>query len=204
MKHKIELYARQLEAFDTVVPIGAGWFLENFLSREVAPVFGGFPHFPDEEGYLTFRVPYWGGEEHVPWLSITDDFGDIVHGIFLDPQQWNGHFVHGVSHICSFEQIVADFQAASGRKARFDPILPSWEAFDTHGIHELEDVKLMFGFTQITGGKYFSEPTESDTARQLKSAVAVALDQRGRKQELITPKDWFAARLEENAIDKSA
>ena len=71
MKHKIELYARQLGAFDTVVPIGAGWFLENFLSKEVAPVFGGFPHFPDEEGYLTFRVPYWGGEEHVPWLSIT-------------------------------------------------------------------------------------------------------------------------------------
>ena len=62
----------------------------------------------------------------------------------------------------------------------------------------------MFGFTQITGGKYFAEPTESDTARQLKSAVAVALDRRGRKQELITPKDWFAARLGENAIDKSA
>ncbi|KAJ6107170.1 hypothetical protein N7523_008493 [Penicillium sp. IBT 18751x] len=195
MKYKIEKYARNLGTFKSVNPIGAGWFLENFLGKEAAPVFGGFPHFPDEEGFLSFRVPYWGGEENVPWLSISDDFGDIVQGIFLDPMRWDGHFVHGVSHICSFEQIVADFQEVSGQKSRFVPILPSWEAFDTHGIHELEDVKLMFGFTQTTGGKYFADPTECHTASELKKATAMALGWSESRYELVTAREWFSARF---------
>ncbi|KAK4904157.1 hypothetical protein LTR66_017937 [Elasticomyces elasticus] len=195
MKYKIEQYARKVEAFQTVIPIGAGWFLENFLAKEVAPVFGGFPHIPDNEGYLTFRVPYWGGEENVPWLSISDDFGDIVHGVFLDPIRWNGHFVHGVSDIRTFEDIVMDFATVTNLKARFDPILPDWKAFDTHGIHELEDVKLMFGFTQITGGRYFAEPTESTTAAVLKRAVAEALGWPEERKYLVTASQWFAARF---------
>ncbi|KAJ5134867.1 hypothetical protein N7448_000110 [Penicillium atrosanguineum] len=196
MKYKIEKYARDLRAFKSVNPIGAGWFLENFLGKEAAPVFGGFPHFPDEEGFLTFRVPYWGGEENVPWLSISDDFGDIVQGIFLDPMRWDGHFVHGVSHICSFDRVVADFQDVSGQKSRFVPILPSWEAFDTHGIHELEDVKLMFGFTQITDGKYFADPTECHTASELKKTTAMALGWSESRYELVTAREWFSVRFE--------
>ena len=195
VKYKIERYAQSLGAFKSVNPIGAGWFLENFLSKEVAPIFGGFPHFVDDEGYLTFHVPYWGGEENVPWLSISDDFGDIVQGIFLDPMKWNHHFVHGVSDIQSFENIVADFGEVTGQKTRFNPVLPSWEAFDTHGIHELEDVKLMFGFTQTTGGKYFAEPTESHTAQALKRATAMALGWPESKYDLTGAKEWFAARF---------
>ncbi|GAB1205850.1 hypothetical protein APSETT445_004529 [Aspergillus pseudonomiae] len=196
MKNKIENYAKSLESFETITPIGAGWFLENFLGKEVAPVFGGFPYFPDDHGYLTFRVPYWGGDEHVPWLSVSDDFGDIVQGIFLDPGRWNGHFVHGVSDIRSFEQVVADFAAVTGRKARFQPILPTWEAFDTHGIQELEDVKLMFGFTQLTGGRYFGpEATEVDTARQLKQITALKLGRPEEQHKLTSARDWFAARF---------
>ncbi|KAJ5664872.1 uncharacterized protein N7477_007320 [Penicillium maclennaniae] len=178
MKYKIEKYARDLGTFKSVNPVGAGWFLENFLGKEAAPV-----------------VPYWGGEENVPWLSISDDFGDIVQGIFLDPMRWDGHFVHGVSHICSFEQIVADFQEVSGQKSRFVPILPSWEAFDTHGIHELEDVKLMFGFTQTTGGKYFADPTECHTASELKKATALTLGWSESRYELVTAREWFSARF---------
>lgn len=196
MKNKIEQYARSLGSFETFTPIGAGWFLENFLGKEVAPVFGGFPYFTDDVGYLTFKVPYWGGDEHVPWLSISDDFGDIVHGIFLDPSRWSGHFVHGVSDIRSFEQVVADFAAVTGRKARFQPILPTWEAFDTHGSQELEDVKLMFGFTQLTGGRYFGpEATEIDTARQLKQATALKLGRPEGQHKLTSARDWFAARF---------
>lgn len=110
MKYRIEQYAKQPGKFQTVTPINAAWYLENFLAKEVAPVFGGFPHFPDEEGYLTFRVPNWGGDNKVPFLSITDDYGDIVQGIFLDPARWNGHVVHGASQILSFDQLVANFE----------------------------------------------------------------------------------------------
>lgn len=80
----------------------------------------------------------------------------------------------------------------TGKKTRFQPILPSWEAFETHGVHELEDVKLMFGFTQITGGRYFGpEPSNRDTASELKRATATALGRPKNQQELTTAKDWF-------------
>lgn len=84
----------------------------------------------------------------------------------------------------------------TGKKSRFLPILPSWEAFDTHGIQELEDVKLMFGFTQITGGRYFGpEPTEKDTAAELKRATARALGRPERQQGLVAAKEWFRLRF---------
>ncbi|KAJ6119518.1 hypothetical protein N7523_003798 [Penicillium sp. IBT 18751x] len=191
MKYKIEKYAQNLGRFETVIPIGAAWFFENFLGKEVAPVFGGFPHFPDDQGIRTFRVPYWGGEERVPFLSVVEDWGDIVHGIFLDPSRWNGRFVHGISTICSFDQLVQDFQQATGHPSRFVPVLPSWEAFETHGIHELQDVKLMFGFTQTTGGLYFATPSETDTAAQLKKATAQALGRPVAEQNLATAPAWF-------------
>ncbi|EQL00659.1 NmrA family protein [Ophiocordyceps sinensis CO18] len=196
MKNEIEKYARQPGKFATVTPINAGWYLENFLSKETAPIFGGFPHVVDDEGYLTFRVPHWGGDEQVPFLSIGDDYGDIVHGIFLDPASYNGHVVHGASHLLSFDQLVADFEEVTGRKSRFEPILPSWEAFDTLGIAEMDDVKLMFGFAQTTGGRYFGpEPSETRTAAELKRATAVALGRPGASQRLMTPKEWFKARF---------
>ncbi|KAF3893335.1 putative NmrA family transcriptional regulator [Trichophyton interdigitale] len=192
MKYKIEQYAKQLGKFSTITPINAAWYLENFLVKEVAPVFGGFPHFPDDEGYLTYRVPNWGGDNKVPFLSITDDYGDIVQGIFLDPVRWNGHVVQAMSDMLGFDELVANFADLTGKKTRFQPILPSWEAFETHGVHELEDVKLMFGFTQITGGRYFGpEPSKRETASELKRATATALGRPEDQRELMTAKDWF-------------
>jgi hypothetical protein len=80
----------------------------------------------------------------------------------------------------------------TGKKSRFQPILPSWEAFDTRGIPELEDVKLMFGFTQVTGGRYFGpEPTEKNTAADLKRATAIALNRPESEQNLVTAESWF-------------
>lgn len=196
VKYEIEMYCRENKIFPSFVSIGAGWFLENFLSAEVAPVFGGFPHFPDDQGFLTFRVPQWGGQEDVPWLSISDDFGDIVQGLYLEPERFSDNIVHGVSYIDSFDGIVAAFQAATGRKSRYDPILPSWEAFDTHGIHELEDVKLMFGFTQVTGGLYFGPvQTNNDAASYLKGVTSKALGRPENQHRLVKAQDWFAKRF---------
>lgn len=110
MKYRVEQYVRQLQSFDTFTPINAAWFLENFLAKEVAPVFGGFPWVPDEDGYFTFRVPHWGGDNQVPFVGVRDDFGDIVQGILLDPSLYNGHVVHGASCMTSFDHLVADFE----------------------------------------------------------------------------------------------
>jgi hypothetical protein len=110
VKYKTEQYAKQLGKFETITPINAAWYLENFLDKQVAPVFGGFPYFPDEEGFLTFHVPHWGGDNLVPFLGVRDDYGDIVHGIFLDPSQWKGYVIHGASDMLSFTQLAADFE----------------------------------------------------------------------------------------------
>lgn len=103
MKKKIERFARSGTKFQTTAFICAGWYLQSFLSKEVAPEFGGFPHVVDPQGYLTFKVPRWGGQEDVPWLSVTDDFGDIVRGIFLAPDKWTGQIIHGVKSNSLFQ-----------------------------------------------------------------------------------------------------
>ncbi|EAW25743.1 NmrA/HSCARG family protein [Aspergillus fischeri NRRL 181] len=191
MKYKIEQYARSISCFETVSFICASWFFENFLAKEIAPVFGGFPFIPDAEGYLTLVAPKWGGKEDVPFISMSDDFGDIVQGMFLDPIAVNGQVIHGCSDICSFEDLVSTFEKISGRKSRFRP-LPSWEAFNTFGIPELDDTKAMFGFTQNNQGRYFGpEPSEKDTPGKLKLKTAVALGRLGDEQQLMTVEGWF-------------
>ena len=46
----------------------------------------------------------------MPFVSIADDFGDIVHGIFLDPEKWDGKVVHAVSQVMSYSELVETFQ----------------------------------------------------------------------------------------------
>jgi hypothetical protein len=61
-------------------------------------------------------------------------------------------------------------------------------------VDELEEVKLMFGFTQTTGGLYFG-PVANDIniARDLKKATAEVLNLSKEKQSLVTAKQWFCA-----------
>lgn len=69
--------------------------------------------------------------------------------------------------------------------------MPSWEVFDIHGIHELEHLKLMFGFTHVTRGRYFApEPTEGDTATEMKRATAVALKRPEEKRRLMSVREF--------------
>ena len=98
------------KAFSTVTTCDAGWYYENFRVPELAKAFGGFPLFEDKEGYLTWELPKWGGPDNVPWVSVADDYGDIVHGVFLNPEKWNGKKVHGISDITSHEDMVKEFE----------------------------------------------------------------------------------------------
>ncbi|EGD85223.1 hypothetical protein H112_08954 [Trichophyton rubrum D6] len=196
MKYKTEQYAKESGKFQTVTPINAAWYLENFLAKEIAPAFGGFPFFPDDEGYLSYKVPHWGGDNRVPYLSITDDYGDIVHGVFLDPTRWKGQVIQAMSDMITFDELAANFEEITGKKSRFQPVLPSWEAYDTHGVPELEDVKLMFGFTQITGGRYFGpEPSDIKVSKELKRATAKALGKPEDEGTLKPSKEWFRSRF---------
>jgi hypothetical protein len=162
-----------------------------FSVKEIAPIFGGFPHLPDSGGYLTFVAPEWGGKEDVPFISVADDLGDIVHGMFLDPALCNGSVVHGCSDICSFDDITSAFEKVTGRKSRFHR-LESWKSFDTRGVAVLEDAKMMFGMTPASGGRYFGpERSEKGTASELKRSTALAMGLPEEQQKLMTVESWF-------------
>jgi hypothetical protein len=205
-KHAIGEYAKKTGAFKSVTVVSAGWYFENFLVPDMAPIFGGFPFVPSEDGTLVFRAPLWGGKEDIPFIAIGDDYGDIVHGIFLEPEKWNGKFVQGVSDISSLDDATKTFEKceysyigrikapltniAVGKKSRFE-VIPKWQDLEVYGIRALETVKHMFGFCQESGGRYYGVETEAGTAAELKKTAAEAQGKSGGDAKLLTLDAFF-------------
>ncbi|KAF9768675.1 hypothetical protein IL306_013987 [Fusarium sp. DS 682] len=177
VKHAVREYAKT-KGFETVNIVSPGWYLENHLVEEFAPAMGGFPFAADEEGYLTLHVPRWGGNEEIPFISIGDDYGDLVHGIFLDPKKYNGRLVQGVSASETAGKLVSEFEKVTGKKARFVPI-EDWKTMETYGDQSFETVKYMFGFCQYSGGRYYGVLNDLGPAAELKEKAAVAKGQSG-------------------------
>ncbi|RFN47255.1 family protein 1 [Fusarium flagelliforme] len=173
MKNAIGQYAKSKGVFETVNIVSPGWYLENHLVEEFAPLLGGFPFSADEEGYMTLLVPHWGGNGKIPFISIGDDYGDLVHGIFLDPEKYNGRLVQGISASDTPEKLVSEFEKVTGKKARFLPI-EDWKTMETYGDPGIETVKYMFGFCQHSGGLYYGVPNDLEIAGDLKARAAVA------------------------------
>jgi hypothetical protein len=155
----------------------------------MSPIFGGFPFVPGDDDVLTFKAPKWGGKEDIPFIAVQDDFGDIVHGILLEPEKWNGKFVQAVSEITSADEMVKAFERATEKKARFE-VVP-WEDMETYGMKAIETVKCMFGFCQYSGGKYYGVPTENETSGELKKAAHEAQGKSGADGKLMTLERWF-------------
>ncbi|KAF5971867.1 hypothetical protein FCOIX_9689 [Fusarium coicis] len=173
MKHAVGEYAKS-KGFETVNVVSPGWYMENHLVEDFAPALGGFPFTTDEEGYLTLRVPRWGGNEEIPFISTGDDYGDLVHGIFLDPKKYNGRLVQGISASETTEKLVSEF--GRGNKARFVPI-EDWKTMETYGDQSFETVKYMFGFCQYSGGLYYGVPNDLGPATELKAKATEAKGQ---------------------------
>lgn len=76
----------------------------------MAPFYGGFPCNQDDEGYLTLRCPCWGGTTETPFVSITKDFGDFVHGVLLNLAKYRGKFIQAISVSAKPEELVAVFE----------------------------------------------------------------------------------------------
>lgn len=84
-------------------------YMENLLISDLAPIFGGFPVTPGDDGVINYVHPRWGGTEEQPMISIVADYGDLVHGVLLDPAKYNGRFVQGISESRSAEAAAEDF-----------------------------------------------------------------------------------------------
>ena len=59
---------------------------------------------------MTLRVPNWGGNNEIPFIGIGADFGDLVHGVFLSPEEYNGHLIQGISFSATAEAFVGEFE----------------------------------------------------------------------------------------------
>ena len=95
----------------TATVVNAGWFLENAFDTKYVQSFGGFAKVVDQDGYLTWKTPPMGNDpEMVPWLAVADDYGDIVHGVLLDPETWNGQYIDAVSESMGFADMTSLFE----------------------------------------------------------------------------------------------
>jgi hypothetical protein len=200
----------QTQNFDSFTPIMPGWFMENMQDSLMQTLLDGFPSKKDNEGYLTCRSPLWGGNEDVPWISIGDDFGDLVHGIFLDPIRWNHRPVQAVADPMSFGEMTRIFSLGTcppkanarhheltshlvtGQKTRYIPCDLSEVVFGVkYDNLKNQDPSALFRYAQLRDGEYYGNgPTENNTANQLKKAAFKAKGGKGR-ETLLTLREYI-------------
>ncbi|KAK1856555.1 NmrA family protein [Colletotrichum chrysophilum] len=173
-KSAISKYLLKPGKFETAAIVSAAWFLENAFDPKYTAAFGGFAMIKDAEGYLTWQTPAMGNNpESVPWLAVADDYGDFVHGVLLDPQRWNGCYIHGVSDSSSFAEMTAKFEEVTGKPARYKEVktggLSAADEFKTKEVNGLFDL-----MHAIKGNFFNGVPTEHEHARLLKKATAEA------------------------------
>lgn len=190
-KHTIGEYAKS-KGFKSVVIVSAGWYFENHLDPWFAQHLGGFPTTPDEDGYLTLRMPRMGGNDEIPFIAMEADYGDLVHAVLLEPESYNGQLIQAISQLGKPEKLVSTFQkraysfpdeaeaqlmnlycVVAGRKARCI-ILEDWKSLQTYDDPNISALKTMFGFCQYTGGQYFGVPYDVEVARRLKAKASLA------------------------------
>ncbi|RSL75630.1 hypothetical protein CEP51_010688 [Fusarium floridanum] len=190
-KAAISEYLLEPGKFETASIVSAGWFLENAFDPKYTAAFGGFATTPDAEGFLTYRVPAMGNDpESVPWLAVADDYGDFVHGVFLDPERWNGRYIHGVSESASFAGLTAKFQELTGKPARHVEIPKGGLTAITPS--KTAEVNGLFDLMQAIKGNFFNGiPTNHEDARVLKENASKARQSNGVKACPMTIEEFF-------------
>lgn len=125
-KNRVVKYAQQFKEFDAVIGATLGWYFENFITPEFAKAFGGFPLFPDDEGFHTFSCPVLNvnGGGKIQHIAMADDFGEMVHGLFLDPLRYKNQIVQCLSDAFSFEEMIEIFK--EGRPLIFGQSCPTF------------------------------------------------------------------------------
>ncbi|KAJ3550029.1 hypothetical protein NM208_g204 [Fusarium decemcellulare] len=177
--------------FETASVVSAGWFLENAFDPKYTAAFGGFATTKDAEGFLTYRVPAMGNDpESVPWLAVADDYGDFVHGVFLDPEKWNRQYIHGVSESASFSELTAKFQKITGKPARYVEIPKGGLTATTPS--KTTEVNGLFDLMQEIKGNFFNGvPTKPEDARVLKEMASKARRSNEAKAQPMTVEEFF-------------
>ncbi|KAM5347506.1 hypothetical protein ACJ41O_010511 [Fusarium nematophilum] len=188
-KYNIGEYAHAQSSLQSII-INPAYYMENFAVKEWAAYLGGFPFTKDTAGYYTLSWPLWGGTNEVPLIAIERDFGDIVHGVLLNAEQFSGKTIQAISQSRVLGEFPADFEYATGEKARFIPI-DDWRSLKTDGTRVMQTVKEMFGFCYVSGGLYYGEPNDVNRSVSLKAAAAAAQGKSGEDASLYTLGQYF-------------
>ncbi|RLL97457.1 hypothetical protein CFD26_102797 [Aspergillus turcosus] len=187
-KYHVEQYGRT-KKFATFTPILPASFMECFLYEPFVEAFGGFPWHPNAKtGELIFTTPPYGGKGDMPWVSVEEDFGDIIHGIFLAPEEHDRKLIQVTSQQITMPDLAASYTRATGTRCEYRE-MPSWQSIPLNGTRCRDETRLIFYFVMKCGGRWFAEH-ESDmrTSIVLKEK---ALQARGEKGGLTTFEKWF-------------
>ncbi|RAH51238.1 NmrA/HSCARG family protein [Aspergillus brunneoviolaceus CBS 621.78] len=187
-KYHVEQYARA-KSFKTFTPVLCASFMECFFYEPFSDAFGGFPWTPNPKtGDIVFSTPPYGGRGDMPWVSVEDDVGDIIHGIFLNPSEYDRVLVQVTSQQITMPDIAASYAKATGIPARYEE-MPSWTSIQPNGTRCRDETRLIFWMMNACGGRWFAEHESDNTASiKLKNA---ALEARGQEGGLITFEEWF-------------
>ncbi|KAL2786022.1 NmrA-like family protein [Aspergillus keveii] len=179
-KSRVEHFARTIPSFDAVIGAWPAWYFENFIDPEYARAFGGFPLLSDDEGYYTFTSPRVGGQGTVQTVSVADDFGEMVHAMFLNPLRWAGCTVPCMSDAFSYE--------VTGKKARYIP-MDSYRDFPTHDSTVLAELQDVYRYMQSANGGFFGKPDDVETCQRLKDEAR--RDKGLAPQRVTTMREYF-------------
>ncbi|KAH7339238.1 hypothetical protein BKA66DRAFT_448459 [Pyrenochaeta sp. MPI-SDFR-AT-0127] len=114
-------------------------------------------------------------DPNVPWLAAADDYEDMVHGVLLNPEEYNGRSIDGVSESMGFAELTATFQKVTGKKAHFVPVNGS--SLNSGSAAKTKEVNGLFDLTHALQGNFFNgQPTEHETSRILKQRADKAVD----------------------------
>ncbi|KAK2806497.1 hypothetical protein FQN50_005780 [Emmonsiellopsis sp. PD_5] len=185
-KNKISDYARAQTGFETTTNVNAGWALEAYWMERYCMAFGGFGTIRDNEGYLTLKVPPMGNDpELIPWTSITHDFGDVVHGVLLDPYEWNGRDVWLTSEALSFTSFTEAYNRVTGTNdARY---VVEQSALNAADEFKAKEVNGLFGYCHAVKGNYCGgKPIDQTEGQELKRRGARARGATGPGVELMS------------------
>ncbi|KAJ5192828.1 hypothetical protein N7449_008970 [Penicillium cf. viridicatum] len=199
-KSYAEEYARSNALFTTFTALLPASFMECWTFEPFCETWGGFPLAPKENGDIVLAMPPYGGDGRMPWVSVQDDFGDIVHGILLDPVRYDKRRVQAISTLVVFEDMARAFTSATGTPVQFQP-LSSWTEVPQDGSQFRRECSLMFFYMEHCGGRWFAEyPSDDAAARECKEAAANA--QGNLKRTTISFEEWFARQHKERLSKK--
>lgn len=108
-KHYAEEYARTYKQFTTFTAVIPASLMECWTNDDFCRAWGGFPWHKKADGKVVLSMPPYGGDGRMPWISLQDDLGDIVHGIFLEPGRYDKKQVQAISQIICAEDMAQEF-----------------------------------------------------------------------------------------------